>query len=415
MLSDSSMSTTNYGVQATFTPPPSSDNFSPKCLCYATAQQGNVFLYEVRPQSLLLVAPDGVMPYTIKRSNEQFMTPQGAQSGYIFYKNTPASITTLDTMFSGQDWKSQLQVPIPPLAEKKTPELLWSGFINNGTVSFYLYEYSDKCLVAFTPAILDEQKGAKPWRGLVCPHSPTQKSDGFMFFKSPGQHHSYLKSMIGNIDYESMYKKSTPPVKAQVQNTAIPTQVEPQLILSKPILSGTSTIQFEIYDYRESSIAVFCDPLVQLPGFTITQNLTHPLKGKIAGYSLSKKYAPSINSLKQMLGITNLEELFINDTPAPSTHDPRLSEQSATLATSISSISQPNMSDLPVEVLVRLLTNKLSDLNELKTKSLIGNDMLYYGPEDNVNSAIDIIDGMEILFELTTKGKKVVVLTEHNY
>jgi len=398
----------------------------PKLLTYAPTPQGNVFLYEVKKTTILLSGPESLDIPGYKKTAEQFATPDGNRSGYVFYKNRPDHIKKLDELF-GEGWKTQLSEPLPPPAESKNPNLLWSGFINNGTVSFYLYEYSNVSMVAFTPAQLDESQGVKAWRSLECPHAPPNpskwpdlpygKADGYIINKSPGRQHAYLRALIGDVDYESKYIKSTPPVRAVVSKQALSTvkEVEPLKIFFQTFFnstSGTST-EVELFEYRETSLVLFLTPHVDIPGFTLTQGLTHPTQGKRQGFSISKNYAPAINQLKTMFGITNLEDLYTMKPNAAGSEytSAGLNKSATTMANGLSSMSTTSFNDLPIETLARLLMQKLTEVPTLETKELISKDTLYYGPDTEVDASVELQDTMQILLEVSTNGKKLVILT----
>lgn len=399
----------------------------PKILTYAPTPQGNVYLYEVKKTTILLTGPDSLDIPGYKKTSEQFATPDGNRSGIVFYKNRPDHIKKLDDLF-GEKWKSQLSEPLPKPVESKSPNLLWSGSINNGTVSFYLYEYSNVSMVAFTPATLDESQGVKSWRSLECPHAspnskwpdlPYGKADGYIINKSPGKQHTYLRALIGDFDYESKYIKSTPPVKAIVSSQTLSTvkEVEPLKIYTQTFFNSSSGIstEVELFEYRETSLVLFLTPHVDIPGFTLTRGLTHPSQGKREGFSISKNYAPSINQLKTMFGITNLETLYtmIPNASGNEYTSANLNKNDIAMANKLSNMSSTNFNDLPIETLARLLINKLSETNTLETKELITKDTLYYGPDTDVDSSVEIQDTMQILLEVSTGGKKLVILTNN--
>lgn len=402
---------------ATFT-----QNNIPKTLTFAETPSGNVFLYEVKPLTILLVTPQSMVIPGYKVSNEQFMTPDGPRNGIVFYKNNAVHIKALDDMF-GTNWKNNLSVPLPDPKEEKSPILLWNGTINNGTVTFYLYEYSDKCLVAFTPASLDSNQ-VKFCRNLACPHSPSGKCDGWLIYKSPGRQHDYLRSLIGNIDYESKYTKSKAAVAAMpiagpiggVTNSTIAATIdkEPMIIYENKIFNEASGIetQIEIYEYSPTSIVLFLTPHALISGLQEGNGLNHPKQGRRPGFTIAKKYAPSINLICEMFGITDLASRYTMEEVAQSTIDPRLNQQQAAMANSLS--APPSINDLPIETLAKSLLGKLSLSTTLEQRNIIGGNLIYFGPSDVVSETVDMLETYEILLDVKTSDKRLCILKNND-
>lgn len=401
----------NQGIQTSFNGQLTQSQL-PKTLLYCNTEHGNLFLYEVKHTTLLLVTPESFEIPGYKKSNEEFLTPDGVKNGIVFYKNRKDHITALDKMF-GESWKTQLSEPLRELAPEKEPILMWNGLINN-TITAYLYEYSDKCLAVFTPAMLEEKQGAKFWRNLKCPHSTTGKSDGWLFYKTPGPHHAYLKYLTNNFDYESLYKKSIPPVKANYasKNEApINNETIPLLMFETNILdsnTGTS-VCVQLFEYKEESLALFLNPHMLLNGLNPTSGLTHPTRGKIDGFCISKNYQPSINYIESTFGFSNIKDKYVMHKKSTSTHDPRLDHSQTQMANSLSNITS-SINDIPLEVLVRNLIQRMEKMNQLESKTLLAGDNLYFGPKSEVDSVIEILDTFDKSIEITSGENKIVIM-----
>lgn len=430
MFGDNSGFLQNYTQPQTYAPAPPKSTFNgnftqnqlPKTLTFAETPSGNVFLYEVKPLTILLVTPPSMVIPNFKVSNEQFMTPDGARNGIVFYKNNSTHVKALDSMF-GESWKANLAVALPDPKEEKSPILLWNGTINNGSITFYLYEYSDKCLVAFTPAQLDSNQ-VKFCRNLACPHSPSGKCDGWLIYKSPGNHHNYLRSLIGNVDYESKYTKSKATVAA-VPINGIPTNSvvaatvdkEPMIIYENKILNESSGIetQIEIYEYSPTSIVLFLTPHALIGGLQEGNNLNHPKQGRRPGFTIAKKYAPSINLICDMFRITDLASRYTMEEVAQSTIDPRLNQQQSAMANSLSNITQPpSINDLPIETLAKSLMSKLSVVTTMESRNMIGGNVMYYGPFETVSDTIDLLGTYEIILDVKSNGNRLCIMKNND-
>lgn len=385
----------------------------PKVLAFAGSETGNVFLYEVTKATMLLVLPNGMeLPSTsgLVKGPKPFQTPHGDKSGYVFYKNRPDHINKLNEMFRGSDWQKELSEPLPPPTVAKEPILLtkkticWEG----RTFDISIWEYSDKTLAVFTP--IDITKGndrlLKPQHGMVCPDSPSGKSNGYMCFKNNAQMINFLKSFVPDVQFETMYTKSPPVTAAQVKK-----QRDPQLLESKQFMSGDAQFILDLVEYTEVSIALFPTPLFNLDGMQLTQNITHPTQGPRPGYIIPKGNTQLIDTLKSYFGFSNIEDMYtITEESARSVATiPQIGSVSSA-ASQLADMSIKSFDDIPIETLVRILRTKLTDSPAISSKELLGDKIIIYGDDNNVNDKISEMDHLSTIIEIKCGTKSLVIL-----
>lgn len=379
----------------------------PKLLSFSQTPQGNVCLYEVTELIILLVVPPGMelnIP-DIKRNDKVYKTPHGDKSGYVFYKNQTKHMETIDSLFNGQDWRKELSQALPAPIIPKDPFLLCDRniIVKGIQMRFTLYEYSDKSLAFFTPQDITEgnDKLAKPWRSLACPSAPGGKANGYMCFKNNSQMINFLKTIVPDLPFETMYTKSQPLTAAAVQK-----QRDPQFLETKQFMYNDITFTVDFFEYSNVSIALFPTPMIAIPGLQLSSNIINPKVGPCDGYIVAKANKPIIDMLKNFFKFDNIESLYTMTEESLKSLPP--------MAQTSSAISAPSnvinsFDDIPIETLVRILSTKLSSSGSFSNKELLGDKVIIYGDIDQVEENIELYSEYKI--EFTCKiGDKLLYL-----
>lgn len=380
----------------------------PKILAFSQQQSGNVFLYEINSSFILLVLPNGmeIQIDSVKKTNKAIPTPHGEKYGYVFYKNNTKHIETLNSLFNGDQWQSNLSEPLPEPLVEKTPILLFKGTIsyNNAEIPVSFYEYSDKSLVLFSPVDISnrDDKLLKFSKNLVCLDSPSGKCNGYLIFKNNSKMISFIKRFI-NIPFESMYKKSEPKI-----STVIKQQSEGQLIDSKRFTSEDREFSLEVFEYSPLSIALFPNPIFNINGLNLTNNLVHPQHGKIYGYIVAKSNVNQIEMIERIFQFSNLSSKYVMNEDL--TKGIVIAPPSGVmpLGPFQSDLSVNSFDDIPLETLIRIIQNKLNKTTGFVSKNLpIGDKIMLYGDEEDVMRESEIFDEMKVVLEVKTDEKKL--------
>ena len=397
---------------------PQSNNFNgqlvtaalPKILAFSQTPQGNVCLYEVTELVILLSVPTG-MELTIqdvRKSDKPYKTPHGEKTGYVFYKNQTKHMETLDSLFNGADWRKELSAPLPAPIVPKDPFLLCDrNILHNGIqMRFLLFEYSDKSLSFFTPVDITggDEKLGKPWRSLTCPGVPGGKANGYLAYKNNTVMMNFIKSLVPDLQFETMYTKS-PPLTA----TVIKKQIDPQLLETKQFMHNDVVFVVDFYEYSSVSIALFPSPMFPINGLQVSSNLNHPVRGPSNGYIVAKANLPMINVLKTFFKFDNLESLYtMTDEPERSLPAPAATQQNQ--PSSLSNLGIKSFDDLPIETLIRVLSNKLKETNEIVVRELFGDKILIYGNSNEVEEKVENYSGGTLSFNCTVGDKTLITI-----
>uniref|UniRef100_A0A6C0BDA9 Uncharacterized protein n=1 Tax=viral metagenome TaxID=1070528 RepID=A0A6C0BDA9_9ZZZZ len=387
----------------------------PKLIALAEAPGGNIQLYEVTKLVILMVTNPSNMVInipSIRRNDKSYDTPQGPKSGYVFYKNQADHISTLDQLFPGSDWRTQLIEPLPDVAKEKKPDLLWSGNLNYGgrNCSFYLYEYSDKSLTVFSP--IDFSQSLKPWSGLKCPHVDSGKQNGYLAYKNSQDHMNYLKGLLPGVDFEALYKQSQP----KVGGAPVSIKRDPIQIFEHEFMYNGSNFKIEIFEYSDVSIAVFTTPLFDFCDFRRTNNILHPNQGPREGVIIAKNNKADFDKLKGFIGKQDLESLFVME-PEKSDRGSMFGTKSSVLSggNSISSSTITEMKprsyeDIPIDTLVRILRSKINNLSALETKTLVGDEVMISGLSDEVDKQKELYTDATISIEIRVGDRSISII-----
>lgn len=381
----------------------------PKTLAFAGSETGNVFLYEVTKTTMLLSLPTGMeLPSSsgFVKGPKPFTTPHGEKTGYVFYKNKPDQINKLNEMFRGSDWQKELSEPLPPPTVAKEPILLvkktvfWEG----RSFDVSVFEYSEKTLAIFTPVDITKgnDKLLKPQHSMVCPGSPSGKANGYMCFKNNVQMVNFVKSFLPDVPFETMYTKSTPLASAQIQK-----QRDPQLLESKQFMSGDNQFTLDLVEYTEASIALFPSPLFNLDGMQLSQNIIHPTQGPRPGYIIPKGNIHLINTMKSYFGFSNIEDMYSMTEESTRSID-HVSQTTA--VSQLADMSIKSFDDIPIETLVRILKTKLSESPAIISKELLGDKIIIYGNDTDVNDKVSEMDHLSTVIEIKCGSKTLFIL-----
>lgn len=387
----------------------------PKVLTFASAESGNVVLYEINKLSILLTLPPGMeLPHAsgIVKSDKKFPTPHGDKSGYLFYKNNASHIDTLNKLFNGDVWQKELSEPLPQPVVPKDPSLLVRKTImyNGRTMDISVWEYSDKSLAVFSPMDFSggNERMLKPCRGLACTDSPSGKCDGYLIFKNNVGMISFLKQFIPDVNFEAMYKKSIPPSSSSSSYSSIPK--EPQLLETKQIMLNGQEFNLEFYEYSELSVVLFPTPMISLGGdYRQTDNLKHPTQGPRSGYTIAKANLGSIESVCKYFGFSNIETLYTMK-PEVAARSVAMSNTTVPQQSNLADMSIKTFDDIPIESLTTILRRKLVTSTGITCKEMLGDKFLVYGDEESVNDKISEMDDMSISIEIKLSGKYLVLL-----
>ena len=385
----------------------------PKILAFSQVPEGNICLYEVTKLVILLTVPNGMELKIegVNKGNQSYSTPHGDKSGYVFYKNNKNHMDKLNELFNGDEWRSNLSEPLPEPAVAKDPLLLCKRFINwkGRQFEIVLYEYSDKSLSLFSPIDISEgnDKLLKPWRSLTCPDAPGGKANGYLCYKNNSNMINFVKSLIPDVSFEAMYKKSQPVISSTISQ-----QREPQLLEIKQFMCGEQTFILEIYEYSPLAIALFPNPLINLDGFTLSECLKHPTQGTRPGYSIAKTNSQQIESIERFFGFSNLsnkytmtEELSRGVAITPPNGIMPPGPGTTGLSSSLSDMSIKSLDEIPIETLVRLIYNKLKASPDITNKDLLGNKIISYGDLDKVLEQNDANDDLKLVLSITSEDK----------
>lgn len=386
----------------------------PKILAFSQVPEGNICLYEVTKLVILLAVPNGMELRIegVNKGNQSYSTPHGDKSGYVFYKNNKLHMDKLDELFSGGEWRKQLSEPLPEPAAAKDPLLLCKRVIawKGRQFEVTLYEYSDKSLAFFSLVDVSEgnDKLLKPWRSLTCPDAPGGKANGYLCYKNNTGMINFMKSLLPDVNFESMYKKSP-----AISSSVIKQQREPQLLETRSFMNGDQTFVLEIYEYSEAAIALFPTPMINLTGFNLLDCLKHPTQGTRQGYSIAKANETQVNTIEQFFGFSNLKGKYTMTEevargvaivppfgvmpPGPGTG----------LASALSDMSVKSFDDIPLETLVRLIKNKLKSSTDLTTKEILGGSIISYGDINKVNEYVESMDDMLLSLSITMEDKSL--------
>lgn len=376
----------------------------PKVLTFASTPQGNVVLYEVTKILILLVSPPGmeITINDIKRDSKMYPTPHGEKSGYVFYKNNASHMQTLDNLFQGPGWRKELSEPLPEPVAPKDPVFICEKIVNweGKQFNLLLEEYSDKSLTVFVP--IDITKGddklLKPWKSLACTKAPGGKANGYLCYKNNQHMINFLKSIIPDVPFETMYKKSPAITAAEVKK-----QVDPQFLEKKQFFYENITFNVEFYEYSALAIALFPEPVFNIPGCQLTPNLNHPTKGQTSGYIIAKANKQVIDMIKGYFHFDNLESLYtITDEPARGSIISTVTQPNA-----LSNLSISSFDDIPIETLIRILKNKIDSTTSVVTKELLGGDILLYGNRTEVEESMEIYSEGTVKFQVIS-GEKIL-------
>lgn len=377
----------------------------PKLLIFSQTDKGNVCLYEVTELIILLVVPSGMelnIP-DVKKSDKLYKTPHGDKSGYVFYKNNSKHVETIDNLFNDRNWRNELSKPLPDPVAPKDPYLLCERYIlfKGNNIQFGLFEYSEKSLAFFVSQDITEgnERLGKFWRGLA---HPSGKKDGYLVYKNNVQMINFLKSIIPDVPFETMYTKS----QALTNINKIDKQRDPQFLDTKQFMHDNITFFVDFFEYSEVSIAIFPTPMIAIPGLQLSTNLINPKVGKSDGYIVAKSNKPVMDMLKNFFRFDNIESLYtmVQETP-----------RSSQVITQNSQINAPSnvinsFDDIPIDTLVRILSTKLSSSSEFTSKELLGNKILIYGNNDKVNENLEIYSEAHIEFTCNIDNKILHVL-----
>lgn len=400
------------GVQATFNGT-MTQAILPKILAYSQVSQGNVMLYESNKTTLLLVLPPGLsitIP-NVKLSERPLPIVGGEKNGFAFYKNRPDQLSELDKII-GTVWRDQLSEPLPIPPVTKTPELLCRNNIlyNGHQFSASLWEYSEKSLAIFAPMDFSggNEKLMKPFSPLICPDLPVQPNgkpgacSGFMIYKNTRDMINFAKQFFP-IPFESMYKKSVPPI---AQTIPVTKQYEPTLIETKSFMFNGQQIFMEFIELSPFAIALFPTPMIPLDGFDMKE-LYHPTGNKRPGYLVAKSQKDKINLIQTFFGLSNLEDMYTLFEEVSARAD---INQQTTTQKSFSDLSINSFDDIPISTLLRLIQNKLKTSNDVTSKNEISGQILIYGDEDKVNLTAANLDEMETSIQVKVGTKMAVFL-----
>lgn len=382
----------------------------PKILAYSNTEQGNVMLYESNNTSLLLVLPPGLsisIP-NVKFSDTPLPIPGNMfKAGYVFYKNQPEQLAELDKLLS-PSWREQLSGPLPQPIVKKEPFLLARATINYNGHQFpaSLWEYSDKSLVIFAPMDFSggNDKLMKPWRGFVCPDSPSGKSDGYMIYKNTPAMVNFAKQYF-NVPFETMYTKSPPVATAPMVKKS-----EPNLFETKFFMFNNEQVKMEFVEISSLAIALFPTPMIFLDGFNM-QELYHPNGNKIPGYLIPKSQKDKITMIQNYFGLSDIESMYImkEEVSQRST----IVQQQSNVGSKFSDLSINSFDDIPISTLIRLLKAKLDASGEIINKNEVTGQILIYGDTDKVIADAQILDEMKTEIEIKCGSKMAILLGDN--
>lgn len=378
----------------------------PIILAFSQQGAGNIFLYELDGLRIFLTLPNGmeIQITGVKKSANAISTPHGEKYGYVFFKNNGGHIETLNSLFNGNQWQNNLSEPLPEPVAEKTPLLLFEGQINfnNSSIPVFLYEYSDKSLAFFSPVDISngDDKLLKFNRNLACPNSPNGKCNGHLIFKNNARMINFIKTYI-NIPFESMYKKSEPKI-----SKAVAQQSEAQLIDSKRFISNDVEFSLEVFEYSPLSIALFPNPLFNINGLQLTNNLTHPQNGRVSGYIIAKSNLNQIEMIERNFQFSSFSSKYsmTEDLTKGIVIAPPAGIMPAGPFQSDLSIN--SFKDIPLETLIRLVIDKMKESSDVVSKNLpIGDKTMIYGDEDKVIQESELFEEMKIGFEIKSDQK----------
>jgi hypothetical protein len=381
----------------------------PKVLAYSSAPQGNVMLYESNKTTLLLVLPPGLsitIGNGVRITDTPLPIPGGIfKTGYVFYKNNQEQLLELDKIL-GTNWREQLSEPLPAPIVKKEPVLLARNTISyNGHIfPASLWEYSDKSLVVFAPMDFSggNDKLMKPWKGFVCPDSPSGKSDGWMIYKGTQNMINFAKTHFP-VPFDTMYTKSQPVVQAPIIEKR-----EPIVIETKAFMFNEQQVTMEFVELSPLAIALFPSPMIQLEGFDLKE-LFHPTGGKRPGYLLAKSMKDKISDLESMYTMVEEAPVRANVIQQASGVLPNM-VQGQIQGKGFSDLSINSFDDIPISTLLRLIKNKLKVSTGVVNKNEISGQVLIYGDEEKVTADAAFLDEMEINIQIKCENKSAILL-----
>lgn len=374
-----------------------------------------VALYELKPKTLLLYSslPLDIPHKTI--GNEQFNTPDGIVSGYLFYKTNENDCKLLDQYFTNI-WRNNLTISIEEIAEqdKKEPILLWTGNVtlNNQLCSVYVYEYTEKSITLFSDKIDFTSLGDAKKNRFVCPHSLNQdgKDIGFVLWKNSKSLNTII-NLIG-FDFTKEYKKSVvsnkisigQPISDSNNSTEYNKEVLKTLNLT---LSNTNTT-IDIVDYSEKSLAIFLTPFVQLNILNNPINLKHPNGNKSIGYCISKFNDNDISSVDKLFGI-NIKSLLPDKEDKPY-ENPVFDNKSVSNNVLNPTSLVDQLKDIPLDTFIKLVLTKFNShcTDELNLIETLGCKTIYYGRKEEIDNIG--IDEDIIIMEININGTNNKIL-----
>jgi hypothetical protein len=366
-----------------------------------------VVLYEIRPKTLLLYSSLPLdIPYKTM-GNEQFNTPDGIVSGFLFYKTNENDCKLLDQYFT-TIWRNNLSISIEEIAEqdKKEPILLWTGnvTVNNQLCSVYVYEYTEKSITLFSDKIDFTSLGDVKKNKFVCPHTLNQdgKEIGFVLWKNSKSLSSII-NLIG-YDFTKDYKKSVVVNKVSINQPSQSTEYNKEILKTFNLTISNTNTTIDIVDYSEKSLAIFLTPFVQLNIFNNPINLKHPNGNKCIAYCIYKYNENDLTNLDKLFGF-NVKSLLPDkeDKPyeKPDFGDTKeLNAISNNVLNPTSIIDQ--LKELPLDTFIKLVLIKFNNecTDEIKSLDTLGCKTIYYGRKDQIDSYIDFIEKDKVLMEI---------------
>lgn len=386
----------------------------------AYAQQGdiNIFLYDVSELTIMLSIPQTMnVSFTpkenIKHSGaKKFQTIHGEKDGFLLYKNNQTHLDKIDQMFPNSGWRANLVEALPAVKVAADPVLMIKAVIyhNGENVPASLYEYSDKTLVVFAARDLaGDPKIMKWWSRYVCPDAPSGYSDGYGVFKNNQQAVNFLKQIFRFPELESRYVKSP-----AIQSAPVQTVRSNHFIQNKQVMFGPTNHLVDVVENGPFSVVVFFDPPINIQGFeqNLKNELNHPVKGKFPGYLISKSRKDMITWLETSFGLNNFESNYIieEETSQRQSAVPVATTAAGTVQNSqhvSSAIS--NLSDIPIETLLRLLTEKIKQTTFFN-KGTIDGKVIIFGENQTVEETAANLDDMATELEIKYGDRSLVML-----
>ena len=150
--------------------------------------------------------------------------------------------------------------------------------------------------------------------------------------------------------------------------------------------------------------------MFDIAGLQRSNYLKHPQQGSREGFSIGKANKAQLDILKNYIGKSDLESLFVMEPEKSARSSMFGNTGSSEISSTISNVKPRTYEDIPIETLVSILRSKLEKIETLDIKQLIGGDIMLLGTEEQVNNQKELYTEGSITIEVIANGKCITII-----